>query len=409
MPAMRPAEAVAGIGVVAFLADQLLRPGPIRERHRWHVLAAVCGAALPIGALLVHNAATFGHPLRTAYMLTGEQQLGSGFHLDFFLEKWGPFARGLMSSGAGVFFALGVAGCVTMLTRRETRGVALLLAGVIAPITLIYTAYYWGGGDPILGLRFLIPTFALYVLPALWLIGKLPSEQGVARTAAAVLLGLQAVLWAPVMIEQRGQDHARLERAHAALVFLEEHVPAGSLLLVDAPLGESLQFYPWWTLLDGQVASANPAAASKEEDEVEDDEEEPEVVASPVQANKARVLRRELAALDGADRRRRVAAEIHRLRRSGPAEVFWMVPKLGSRRAPGYARSTRARSAVKRLTFPGGDRFALVGSLTVPDEPAASQEADAAGSRRRRRRAGHLQGPAPGAVYDLYRLRSPSR
>lgn len=101
MPAMRPAEAVAGIGVVAFLADQLLRPGPIRERHRWHVLAAVCGAALPIGALLVYNAASFGHPLRTAYMLTGEQQLGSGFHLDFFREKWGPFARGLMTRGAG--------------------------------------------------------------------------------------------------------------------------------------------------------------------------------------------------------------------------------------------------------------------------------------------------------------------
>jgi hypothetical protein len=164
-----------GAGRRVFL---LMRAWP--EPRLWrHVGVALLGALVPVGGLLVFNASAFGSPLDTGYALTGEQQAGTGFALSFFEQKWEGFASALMTSGLGLFFALGLAGLGGMLRLRETRALGVLLTLVIVPVTVAYTAYYWGGGGQ-MGLRFLLPTLPLYLIPALWLF-----RVGIANVATA--------------------------------------------------------------------------------------------------------------------------------------------------------------------------------------------------------------------------------
>ncbi|MFQ5504684.1 MAG: glycosyltransferase family 39 protein, partial [Planctomycetota bacterium] len=154
VPALRYAEVVAGAGIAIFLIYHVIR----RRRYASHLLVAFAAAAIPVGLLMWRNHSVFGSPFDTGYALTGEQQSGTGFRWEFFLDKWRPYLTGLMGNGMGLFFGLGLAGLAGMFARRATLPVALLLALTIFPISIVYASYYWGGNMLDSGLRFLLPT-----------------------------------------------------------------------------------------------------------------------------------------------------------------------------------------------------------------------------------------------------------
>ncbi len=252
MPTVRYAEVVAGLGVAGFLLYHVIRSG----HPKYHLLVALGFASLPVAALMARNYSAFGSPFDTGYALTGEQQAGSGFSLEFFEGKWRPYLQSLMSSGVGLFFALGLAGLVGMWGRKKSRDMALLLTFVILPITGVYCAYYWGGNQMDSGLRFLLPTLPLYLLPAFWFLRNFERNR-VVRVAAVALVLMQVGIWVPTMLDRTQEEHDRIQNAAIAVKFLREEVPSGSVLVADRRLQETLQFYPNWELVDASVLSGS--------------------------------------------------------------------------------------------------------------------------------------------------------
>ncbi|HHI68795.1 MAG TPA: hypothetical protein ENJ97_05665, partial [Planctomycetes bacterium] len=243
VPAIRYAESVAAVGVAAFLLLLLLREKRSPRGLGWMLL----GAAVPAGALLVRNQLAFGSFLHTGYSLTGEQE---GFGWGFFARHWHPYLESLLSTGAGLFFALGIAGLAGMAASRETRRPAVLLGGVILPVTLVYMAYYWGAGQS--ALRFFLPTLPLYFLLGTWLLLQVsPSKAGLWALGAAALL--QAGMFLPAArasLERESRNTAMAARVEA---WLEAHVPKGSVVIGERRLQESLDFFGLWKLADRNV------------------------------------------------------------------------------------------------------------------------------------------------------------
>ena len=308
VPTIRYAESVAAVGVSAFLLALVLREKKLPRGLGFLLL----GAALPVGALLVRNQLAFGSFLHTGYSLTGEQE---GFGFAYFARHWHPYLESLLSMGAGVFFALGAAGLAAMAVSRETRPAALLLGGVIVPVTLVYTAYYWGAGAS--ALRFFLPTLPLYFLPGIRLLLRVhPAGAGLSALAAAALIQVGLSLPpARASLDEEGRKVAAAARVEA---WLETHVPRGSVIVADRRLQESLDVFGFWKLADGSLVLGRGGPRRGRMSRLR----EPGGP-SPMQGEKQEELRKPYQGLDPRERALAAAADLLAWAGKGGG-VFWV-------------------------------------------------------------------------------------
>jgi hypothetical protein len=415
LPAMRYAEVVAGVGVVVFLVYQAFRlPG-----RKADLLIALAGAAIPVGLLMLRNYTAFGSPFETGYALTGEQQLGTGFGMEFLAEKWRPFLTALMSSGMGLFFAFGLAGMVAMMCRKNTLPMGMLLFLVVAAITVTYAAYYWGagggrrGGGNIAGLRFLLPTLPLYLLPALWFFREHHKGMSTGIVLGVVAL-VQAGLWLPETLESSIRDKGNLARVAMVVQGVREHAPEGSVVIADRRLNESLQYYRW-QLLDSNVVMGGrgpargfdrggfrPAGFDRGQDV--GDTNAP-ARAMPMQRAKARKLREKYEnAISDRQRYQLIVDDLYDL--AGDREVFWVGRSTEVRRLRRYLRDEDSFQEVGKIELPA-DR-STDGSPRRWGRGRVPGAGPGAGFRRQPRGPGPGGGPGfgprPGATYKVYKL-----
>jgi hypothetical protein len=150
----------------------------------------------------------------------------------------------------GLLFGLGIIGMVLLVSERETRDRGVLLATLVLPTTVLYMAYYWGGGMG--GLRFLMPTFYLYALAAVWLLRDLVTRMGRPAEWATGATVVLAVLWGAA---QSGQELSQRQRRDSTLVTLtdtvRQHVPEGGALFADRMTAQHLDVMGDWRL--GQI------------------------------------------------------------------------------------------------------------------------------------------------------------
>jgi 4-amino-4-deoxy-L-arabinose transferase-like glycosyltransferase len=238
IPTVRYPEALAGVAVAAWL---LLRVRPVTR-----IWPAVLGAALPIGALAVHNAAAYGAFWRTGYALTNEQ---TGFAWSYFAANWRSYLTALGGNGLGVFFAFGAVGLAGLAAEARTRATGLLFTGIAVPLLLLYMAYYFGTGES--NLRFLVPLYPLLAVAGAWLVARLMDAVGGAGpavgVAAAVLQLLPAGAAARATTERM---QTTLRAAAKARTTLERHAPPGSVAIVDRQLAESLDATGQWRIVE---------------------------------------------------------------------------------------------------------------------------------------------------------------
>ena len=233
IPAIRYPEALAGVTVAAWLLW--------RVRPWWRTWPAVVGALVPITALCVHNAAAYGAFWRTGYALTGEQ---TGFGLRYFLGHAVPYLQALGGQGLGLAFAFGIAGLAAMVADERRRVAGALLAGVAVPLILLYMAYYFGGGGP--GgaggnLRFLVPVFPLLAVAGAWLLGRIAHHlRGAGLAAVGAVAGVQLVTGLVGSAQTLATARASLSAATRVRAALEKETPAGSVVVVERQLAESL-------------------------------------------------------------------------------------------------------------------------------------------------------------------------
>ena len=324
VPTVRYPEAIAGVTLGLWLAWR------VRPLSRgW---PAVVGAALPIGALLVHNAAAYGAFWRTGYALTGEQ---TGFGWSYFSAHALSYLQNLAGEGLGIFFAFGVAGLAGLIAERRRRGDGLLLAGIAVPLVLLYMAYYFDGGNG--SMRFLIPTLPFFAVAGAWLLSRIRSALGGAGWAVWITVAvLQLGVGGSAAVQTTTRMGLSLRSATQVRRLLEREAPAGSVVIADHSLAESLDATGEWRLVEENLVGVNrpglpdggpmgrrgpggrggargpggPRAAGAGQP-------------SPQQANKNRAQRARYDTVSADEREKRVWADIRSWSGSKPA--YWLV------------------------------------------------------------------------------------
>ncbi len=271
IPAVRYADAIMGLGVIAFLLLQF------RDiRRPWvHWIAAAIGAMIPLSLLLIRDQLLFGAFWRTGYSLTNEE---TGFSWAYFKEHVLDYIWQINSSGLGLLFGLGLAGICGLIFAKTaiqsaktgggsgTAGVAkfrwngaagIMLGMMTLGMILLYMAYYWAPqNNDQSTMRFMLPTFGLFTLAAVW-----AGQQAIARAglsgaiaAAAALLALQ-LLWGGPEIADIGQRIA-YQKAQASAITdgLEKTVRTGDVVVAYGGGGggilQDLDFVREWKVAD---------------------------------------------------------------------------------------------------------------------------------------------------------------
>ncbi len=177
----------------AFLA--LLVWSIIRGPKSWlGCLAGVIGAAIPIVPLLIYNQLMMGAFWKTGYSLTNEE---TGFTWDYLKEHALDYIYQIQINGLGLAFALGVVGIIALICTRRLRRVGIMAALMTVPMLLVYMAYYWAPQmNAQMTMRFILPTFPVYILAGMWALSELTARAGFSAHLAipAALIGIQLLM-----------------------------------------------------------------------------------------------------------------------------------------------------------------------------------------------------------------------
>jgi hypothetical protein len=335
VPTIRYPEAIVGVAMAVWLLVQFR---PLSER--W---PAVVGAAIPIGALCLHNAAAYGAFWRTGYALTNEQ---TGFGFGYFVQHALPYVQGLSGQGLALFFAFGVAGLAALVADARRRQEGILFAGFVVHLVLLYLAYYFGAGG--IGgaggsLRFLIPTFPFFAVAAVWLLARIGERLGLAgRVAVIVVAALQLSVGLGASAQTVANAKTSLASAARARIFADTEIPAGSIVILERQLAESLDAVGKWKIVEESLVSAagmgfgpggfggrggprgafGPPMDSRPGEEGNADDDAP----SPQQRGKNRALQERYAGLRPDERRARIWADLAEWADGRP--VFWFARSL---------------------------------------------------------------------------------
>lgn len=320
VPTIRYPEAIVGVTIAGWL---LWRVRPLTQA--W---PAVAGAALPIGALGLHNAAAYGAFWKTGYALTNEQ---TGFGLNYFTAHALPYLQALGGQGIALFFAFGAAGLAALAADRARRSEGVLFVGIVVPLVLLYMAYYFGGGmgGGAGNLRFLIPVFPFFAVAGAWLLARIAEQLGApGRVAVAVVAALQLFIAFGGSIPLLASAKISLQNAARARAVAEKEIPPGSVVIVDRQLAESLDATGQWKLVEESFLAAGamgpgpggvggmmrPAGAMAED------------APNPMQRGKNRAQHERYAGLEPGERRTRAWADLAAWANGKP--IFWYARSL---------------------------------------------------------------------------------
>lgn len=212
-------------------------------RRVWQSLAAfVVGASIPLIALSVYNSGLYGSAAETGYG-DGTSLFGFGY----FLQKALPYAFFIFVVGLPVVAAVGSWALIKMALRPDYFKRGILLAALIAPITVLYTAYFFFD----MSLRFLYPTFYLYTLAAVWYLSELCQRKPKLTTgllaASFVATLIVCAFMANSRLGQNLSDHQTLAEVTDSL---QDYAPEGSIIIAPQNVQMQLDFIGAWRLAD---------------------------------------------------------------------------------------------------------------------------------------------------------------
>lgn len=248
IPMIRYPEALYGVGIAAFLLIAVLQ-----NKERAHsAIIALLGAGFPVLYILVRNTIAFDAPWRTAYALTNEQ---SGFSMDYFLSSYGGYLDGLMANGLGPAFVLGILGTFGMLLKKDMRPWGGLILFICLPITLLYMAYYFGNGSE-MTMRFVLPTFPLYIIGACYLIKEISANWKLQPAwIGLVLFLLTSITAIPESLAKLARGSTGIRASVFSIHQLQQYVPQGSVVFMGQQQSQLADFLGHWKIADSQLLS----------------------------------------------------------------------------------------------------------------------------------------------------------
>jgi hypothetical protein len=368
IPSVRYPEGLFAMAVGLFLLGNIRR----HTHPALHVGVAIAGAFVPVLPLLIRNQLLFGGFWRTGYSLTNEQ---TGFGWTYFQGHAVQYLQQLLSSGPGLFMALGIAGIALLCCQRGQRTLGGFCALIVVPTTLLYMSYYWAPNNASATLRFLLPTFPIYVLGGVCLLWRLLDGQTVdCRSVVLASLLLVHAAWgiAPMLQESRELAHKRQVLAMITDA-VRVHAAEGDIILSQGVILQQLDAAGNWRLADADLAVGGghgPMRGGSADDDP-----------SPMQAEKHTVAAQHYEGLSMAERDMMIAYDL-----SSYAEkrrVFYVGPEEQLRMFQGRDLNSQD--------------FELLATINLPKPPENTQ-AD------RRSRMGFPPG-GPGGMRDRMRGR----
>ena len=312
IPSIRYAESVFALAVVVYLLLHIRS----REKIWQHYLLAVAGAAIPLIPLLIRNHLIFGAFYRTAYSLTREQ---TGFGWNYFTDHFVSYIRNLHGEGIGIFFSFGAVGLAWMSVSQKWRRQGILLVLLVVPITLLYMSYYWSlDMRAAATMRFLVPTFACYIIAGIWLLSqamaRAPRAVSVMVTTVVVLL---QVVWGQTesVTEMAMQRHLKNSLAQLTSA-LEKNIEPGDVVMANSQVLQHLDFVGNWRLVDIRALSPNSRFRRRRRFQSEDQDQP-----SPWQPEKQEIMEQRYIGLSLSERDAALAREIRQW--AGGGKVYF--------------------------------------------------------------------------------------
>jgi 4-amino-4-deoxy-L-arabinose transferase-like glycosyltransferase len=251
IPTIRYAEALFIIASAIFVL-MVWRPS---DGFR-SLIAGIVAACVPMGALAIRNQKAFGAFWRTGYSVSGEQ---TGFAISYFVRYALPYIAMLFGIGVFVVWIFGLRGLAKLTRNRETWKRGLLLVLLIAPVTLLYFAYYFPANPK--NMRFFLPTFYIYAIAACYSLSiDMRNDPQRAVKYSKWILILNTLWGLPFSIAELiplKRDNAQLASITRQL---QSAVKPGSILIAQRGIQQHLDFVGGWKLapLEGFYRQPRP-------------------------------------------------------------------------------------------------------------------------------------------------------
>jgi uncharacterized membrane protein len=246
IPTVRYGDVVMGTGAAAFFLWHIRKFPQIWK----HYAVAIGCAIVPVLPMLIRNQIVMHAFWRTGYSLTNEE---TGFSWAFFKAHAVDYLQQVQGAGIGMFFALGVAGMVWMVCVKRTRALGSMLLLATTSMLVLYMAYYWAPQmNSQMTMRFLLPTFPLYVIAGLWILAEAmkSAPMGARIAVPAVVVAVQLCWGTNTMVEETTQGTYQRQILATVTRDMEKYVPAGSVVLTDGHTLQDLDFVRIWKTAD---------------------------------------------------------------------------------------------------------------------------------------------------------------
>ena len=255
IPTVRYPDSIMAIGVGVYLLWHL-RNFP---RIWLHYVAAIGAAAIPILPLLIRNQILLGAFWRTGYSLTNEE---TGFSWAYFKEHAIDYIRTINGDGMGVLFGLGLMGIFFMIFKRSRRAgqrpLGVMLICMTIAMLLLYMAYYWAPQqNSAMTLRFLVPTYALYTLGAVWLLRECCGRFAVGtQVALGILLITVQMLWGSTETVTQARELQYQKQSLADVTAaLEKYATPDDVVVGSGNVLAQLDFVREWKVADDSLVN----------------------------------------------------------------------------------------------------------------------------------------------------------
>ena len=211
-------------------------------------ISFVIGILIPLIPLAVRNYKAFGKFWITGYSSANTQAL---FGFNYLIEHFIPFLVMLATAGMGILFLFSIGGFIKLLKNPDTKSIGVYFLSSVSLLTFTYMAYYWSP-DPET-MRFLLPTFPVYTLAAVYFISHLKRKYKIAFLSIALLVSIPWGVFGSLRVVKplyvRNSVLAEITEG------VERNIEAGSIIITYEGICQNLDLYGRWKLIDISILS----------------------------------------------------------------------------------------------------------------------------------------------------------
>ena len=207
-------------------------------------ISFIIGILIPLIPLGVRNHIAFGKFWITGYSLMNNTQELVGFN--YLIEHFIPILVMLATAGMGVLFLFSIGGFIKLLKNSDTKSIAVYFLSSVVILTFVYMAY----SAPPDGqtMRYLLPTFPVYTLTAVYFISHLKGRYKIIFLSIALLVsipwGVRGSLQAVKPLYMHNSVLADITKA------VERNIEAKSIIITYEGICQNLDLYGKWKLID---------------------------------------------------------------------------------------------------------------------------------------------------------------